>query len=118
MHSTACGRISVESTLMGSVPVDQALHYNGSRVEAWFPGVDWNSSPRTELMPVILSPRSVRPFPRRGNGHSMPIIAIESVITLITPTSTSLTHRGRSRAMGRLDCIRSDGSAVNPIPRL
>ena len=80
MHSTARGRISVESTSMGSVPVDQALHDNGLRVEAWFPGVDWSSSPRTELTSVILLPRSVRPTPRRGSGHSTPTISVVSEI--------------------------------------
>ena len=54
MHSTARGRISVESTSMGSVPVDQPLHDNGSRVEAWFSGVDWNPSACTDLVPDAL----------------------------------------------------------------
>ena len=83
MHSTACGRISVGAAPMGSVSVDQALHDDGSRVEAWFPGVDWSSSPHIELTPVILLPRSVRPTPRRGSGHSTPIITIVSVTVLV-----------------------------------
>ena len=63
MHSTASGRISVVATSMSPVPIDQALHDDGSRVKAWFPGVDRSSSPNTELAPVILLPMSVRPTP-------------------------------------------------------
>ena len=118
VHSTARGRISVESTSMGSVPVDQALHDNGSRVEAWFSGVDWNSSPRTELTSVILLPRSVRPTPRRGIGHSTPIISVESVAILISPILAPFTPQRRSGAVSRLDRIRSDGSTVNSVARL
>ena len=118
MHSTACGYISVESTSMGSVPVDQPLHDNGSRVEAWFSGVDWNSSPRTELTPVILLPRSVRPTPRRGIGHSTPIISVESVAILISPILAPFTPRRRSGAVSRLNRIHSDGSTVNSVARL
>ena len=118
MHSTARRRISIESTSMGSVPVDQALHDNGSRVEAWFSGVDWNSSPRTELTSVILLPRSVRPTPRRGIGHSMPIISVESVAILISPILAPFTPRRRSGAVSRLNRIRSDGSTVNSVARL
>ena len=40
MYSTARGYISVECASMGSVPVDQPLHDNGSRVEAWLSGVN------------------------------------------------------------------------------
>ena len=118
MHSTACGRISVESASMGSVPVDQTLHDNGSRVEAWFSGVDRNSSPRTELTSVILLPRSVRPTPRRGIGHSTPIISVESVTILVSPILAPLTPRRRSGAVSRLNRIRSDGSTMNSVTRL
>ena len=118
MHSTACGRVSVESASMGSVPVDQTLHDNGSRVEAWFSGVDWNPSPCTVLTPVILLPRSVRPTRRRGIGHSMPIISVESVAILISLILAPFTPRGRSGAMSRLDRIRRHGPAMNPVPRL
>ena len=115
MDPASTGRISVESTSMGSVPVDQALHDNESRVEAWFSGVDWNSSPRTEMMSVILLPRSVRPTPRRGIGRSTPII---SVAILILPILAPFTPRRRSGAVSRLNRIRSDGSTVNSVARL
>ena len=54
----------------------------------------------------------------------MSIITIGSVIillipsVLIMPVTTSLTPRGRSRAVSRLDCICCNGSTVDPIPRL
>ena len=118
MHATARGCISLGSTSMGSVPVDQALHDNGSRVEAWFSGVDWNSSPRTELTSVILLPRSVRHFPRRGNGHSTPVIPVVSVSILISPVVAPFPPRRRSGTVSRLNCIRSDGSTVNSVVRL
>ena len=57
-------------------------------------------------------------------GHSTTIIVIESVIILLTVSvlissvSTSLTPRGRSWAVSRLDCVCNHGSDVNPIPRL
>ena len=59
MYSTARGHFSVECTTMGSVPVDQTLHDNGSRVEAWFSRVDWNSSSATVLASVIWLPRHI-----------------------------------------------------------
>ena len=118
MHSTACGYISVESASMGSVPVDQTLHDSGSRVEAWFSGVDWSSSPRTELTPVILTPRSVRPFPRRGNGHSTPVISVVSVSILISAVVAPFPPRRRSGTVSRLNRICSDGSTVNSVARL
>ena len=59
MHSTACGCISVESASMGSVPVDQTLHDEGSRIKAWFPGVDWNPSPAIVLASIILLSRHI-----------------------------------------------------------
>lgn len=118
MHSTACGRISVESASMGSVPVDQTLHDNGSRVEAWFSGVDWNPTPCTVLTPIIWLPRSVRPTPRRGIGHSTPIISVESVAILISPILAPFTPRRRSGAVSRLNRIHSDGSTVNSVARL
>ena len=93
MYSTARGRISVECASMGSVPVNQTLHDNGSHIEAWFSGVDWNPSPCAVLTPVILLPRSVRPTPRRGIGHSTPIISVESVAILISPILAPFTPR-------------------------
>ena len=60
-----------------------------------------------------------------GRGwHSTSIITIGSVIillipsVLIMPVATSLTPRGRPRAVSRLDCICCNGSTVDPIPRL
>ena len=118
MYSTARGRISVWSTSMGSVPVDRALHDNGSRVEAWLPGVNWNSTPCTVLTPIIWLPRSVRPTPRRGSGHSTPIISVVSVSILVSPILAPFTPRRRSGAVSRLNCINSDGSTVNSVARL
>ena len=124
MHSAAGGYISVVTLSVSSVLVDQTLNDDGSRIKAWFPGVDWNSSPATVLASIILLSRYVGSTPRGRGGHSMSIIAIESVIILLTvpvlivPVSTPLTPWGRSGAMSRLDCICSYGSAVNPIPRL
>ena len=118
VHSTARGRISVESTSMGPVPVNQALHDNGSCVEAWFSGVDWSSSPLTELTPVILLPRSARPTPRRGSGHSTPIISVVSVSILVSLILAPLTPRRRSGTVSRLNRIRSDGSTMNSVARL
>ena len=109
---------------VSSVPVDQTLNENGSRIKAWFPGVDWNPSPNTIWAPVILLSRHIRPTLRGRGGHSTSIVTIESVIilltvfVLITPVPTSLTPRGRSWAMSRLDCVCSNGSAMNPVPRL
>ena len=118
MYSTARGHFSVECTTMGSVPVDQPLHDNGSRVEAWFSGVDWNPTPCTVLTPIIWLPRSVRPTPRRGIGHSTPIISVESVAILISPILTPFAPRRRSGAVSRLNRIHSDGSTVNSVARL
>src|SRR3954470_3550248 len=109
---------------VSSVPVAQTLNENGSHIKAWFPGVDWNPSPNTMRASVILLSRHVRSTPWGRGGHSTSIITIESVIilltvhVLITPVPTSLTPRERSWAVGRLDCICSDGSAVDPISRL
>ena len=118
MYSTARGYISVECASMGSVLVDQPLHDNGSRIEAWFSGVDWNSSPRTEPTPVILLPRSVRPTPRRRIGHSTPIISVEPVAILISPMLMPFAPRRRSGAVSRLNRIHSDRSTVNSVARL
>ena len=63
MDSAACGHIPVVATSMSSVPVDQTLHDDGSRVKAWLSGVDWSSLPNTELAPVILLLMGVRPTP-------------------------------------------------------
>ena len=64
-------------------------------------------------------------IPSSGRGwHSTSIITIESVIillipsVLITPVSTSLTPWRRSWAVSRLDCIRCNGSTMDPVPRL
>ena len=118
MYSTVRGYISVECASMGSVPVDQPLHDNGSRVEAWLSGVNWNPTPCTVLTPIIWLPRSVRPTPRRGIGHSTPIISVESVAILISPILAPFTPRRRSGAVSRLNRIRSDGSTVNSVARL
>ena len=115
MHSTASGRIFVRATSMSSVPIDQALHDDGSRVKAWFPGVDRSSSPHTELTPVILLPICVRPTPRGRSGHSTPIIMIMSVTILVSPILAPFTPRRRSGSMSRLNRIRSDGSTMNPV---
>ena len=118
MYSTARGYISVECASMGSVPVDQPLHDNGSRVEAWLSGVNWNPTPCTVLTPIIWLPRSVRPTPRRGIGHSTPIISVESVAILISPILTPFAPRRRSGAVSRLNRIHSDRSTVNSVARL
>ena len=44
----------------------------------------------------------------------MMIIAVEWMIIL----STAFMLRGRSWAVGQLNCVHYNGSAVNPIPRL
>ena len=115
MDLAASGRISVVATSMSPVPIDQALHDDGSCVEAWFPGVDRGSSSHTELAPVILLPMSVGPTSRGRSGHSTPIITIVSVTILVTSILASLTPWRRSRAVSRLNRIRSDGSTVNPV---
>ena len=118
MDSAACGHISVMATSMSSVPVNQTLHDDGSRVKAWFPGVDRNSSPSTALVPIILLPMSVRPTPQRGSGHSMPIISVVSVSILVSPILAPFMPRRRSGTVSRLNHIRSDGSTVNSVARL
>ena len=124
MHSAAGGYISVVTLSLSSVPVDQTLNDNGSRIKAWFFGVDWDPSPTTMLASIILLSRHVRSTPWGRGGHSTSIIAIDSVIILLTvlvlivPVSTPFTPWGRSGVMSRLDYICSYGSAVNHIPRL
>ena len=59
MHSAAGGYISVITLSVGSVPVDQTLNDDGSRIKAWFPGVDWNPSPTTVLASIILLSRHI-----------------------------------------------------------
>ena len=59
VHSAAGGYISVITLSVGSVPVDQTLNDDGSRIKAWFPGVDWNPSPATVLASVILLSRHI-----------------------------------------------------------
>ena len=95
MDSAASGRISVMATSMSSVPIDQTLHDDGSRVKAWLSGVDLNSPPNTELAPVILLPMGVRPTSQGRSGHSTPIITIKSVIIVIPLAFTSHAPRRR-----------------------
>ena len=59
MCSAAGGSISVVSFPVSSVPVDQTLNENGSRIKAWFPGVDWNSPPNTMRASVNLLSRHI-----------------------------------------------------------
>ena len=59
MHSAAGGYIFVVTLSVGSVSVDQTLNDDGSRIKAWFPGVDWNSSPATVLASIILLSRHI-----------------------------------------------------------
>ncbi|VAH02624.1 unnamed protein product [Triticum turgidum subsp. durum] len=44
---------------VSSVSVDQALHENRSRIKAWLPGVDWNTSSDTVRASVVMRPRHV-----------------------------------------------------------
>ena len=124
MQSAATRMIPAKVFSMCYVPVDQALDENGSRIEAWLPWVDWNSALVPVAAPVIVLPRHVRRTPRRRRGYSTTVIATESVIillavsVLISSVSTSLTPRGRSWAVSRLDCVCNHGSAMDPIPRL
>ena len=100
MHSAAGGYISVVALSVSSVPVDQTLNDDGSRIKAWFPGVDWNPSSATVLASIILLSRHIGPTPWGRSGHSTSIVTIESVIkllmvpVLIMPVPTSLTPRG------------------------
>ena len=59
VHLATVGYISVITLSVGSVPVDQTLNDDGSRVKAWFPGVDWNPSPATVLASIILLSRHI-----------------------------------------------------------
>ena len=59
VHSAAGGYISVITLSVGSVPVDQTLNDDGSRIKAWYPGVDWNPSHATVLASVILLSRHI-----------------------------------------------------------
>ena len=59
VHSAAGGYISVITLSVGSVPVNQTLNDDGSRIKAWFPGVDWNPSHNTVMASVILLSRRV-----------------------------------------------------------
>ena len=100
MHSAAGGCIFAITLSVGSVPVDQTLNDDGSRIKAWFPRVNWNPSPATVLASIILLSRCVGSTPWGRGGHSTSIIAIESVIILLTvpvlivSVSTPLTPRG------------------------
>ena len=105
VHSAAGGYISVITLSVGSIPVDQTLNDDGSRIKAWFPGVDWNSSPATVLASVILLPRHIGSTPPGRSGHSTSIVVIDSVIillivpVLIVSVAMPFTPRGRSGAM-------------------
>ena len=59
MHPAAGRVISIMAFSMRSVPVNQTLNENGSRVKARLPGVDWNPSPTTVRASVIVLPRRV-----------------------------------------------------------
>ena len=59
MHSAAGGYVSVITLSVGSVPVDQTLNDDGSRVKAWFSRVDWNPLPATVLASFILLLRHI-----------------------------------------------------------
>ena len=115
MDSAACGHISVMTTSMSSVSVNQTLHDDGSRVKAWLSGVDWSSPPNTELAPVILLPMGVRPTSQGKSGHSTSIITIKSIIIVVPPAFTSHAPRRRPWTVSRLNSIRSDGSTVNSV---
>ena len=124
MHPVAGLWISIMALSVSSVSVDQALHENRSRIKAWLPGVDWNTSHNTMRMCVFMLPRRVRPAPRGRHGHSTAIITIDSAIillsvsVLISSIPTSLMPRRRSWAMGQLNCVCNHESAMDPIPRL
>src|SRR4051794_38593314 len=60
MNPAAGGNVSVMAFSVSSIPVDQTLNDNGSRIKAWLPGVDWKPTPNTVLASVILLPRDVR----------------------------------------------------------
>ena len=59
MYSAAGWKISVGAFSVSSVSVDQTLNENRSRIKAWFPGVDWNPSPNTVMVSIILLLRRV-----------------------------------------------------------
>ena len=59
VHSAAGGYVSVITLSVDSVPVDQTLNDDESRVKAWFSRVDWNSSAATVLASVILLSRHI-----------------------------------------------------------
>ena len=88
MHSAAGGYTSVITLSVGSVPVDQALNENGSRIEAWLAWVDWSSALVTVTAPVIVLPRNVRRTPRRRSRHSTMIVAVK--LRIILPTAFTL----------------------------
>ena len=118
MDSAACGHISVMATSMSSVPVDQTLHDDGSRVKAWLSGVDWSSPPNTELAHAILLPMGVRPTSQGRSGHSTPVITIKSIVIMVPLAFTSYAPQRRPWTVSRLNSIRSDGSTVNPVARM
>src|SRR3954469_18217821 len=125
MDSAAGRSTSVTVFSVSSIPVDQTLNDDGSRIKAWFSGVDWDPSPSTELASVFLPLGNVRPRSRGRRRHSTLIVAIVSVlislvllVLIFVPASVSFTPRGRPWTMSRLYGIRSDGSTVNPVARL
>ena len=99
MHPAAGRVISIVAISVCSVPVNQTLNENRSRIKAWLPWVDWYSS-LAAVRAIIMLPRHICPTPRRRCGHSTTVIMAESVIillvvsVLILPIPTSLTPRG------------------------
>ena len=59
VHSAASRIISVMTFSMHSVPVDQTLNKNKSRIKAWLSWVDWYPSLTAVGAPVILPLRHV-----------------------------------------------------------
>ena len=126
MQSAATRTISARVFSMRSVPIDQALDENGSRIEARLSWVDWSSPLVTIRAPVIVPPGRVRSAPRRGRRHSMAVITVESMIiqsmapiqVLVLAVPMILTPRRRSWTMSRLNCVGNHRSAMDPIMRL
>ena len=58
-YSTTGRRIPVVAFLVSSVPVNQTLNEDGSRIKARVPGVDWNPPPNTMRASVILLSRHI-----------------------------------------------------------
>ena len=58
-YSAAGRRIPVVALSVSSVPVNQTLNEDRSRIKAWVPGVDWNPLPNTIRAPVISMSRRI-----------------------------------------------------------